>query len=98
VIYIVNFNPGSLVPSSIFTLLHVNFYFTILGDLLLGIGMLRAAVYPRWTGIAVIVLGFVSFTIALMPPANANISATLGGLGELLLAAFYLQCGFLLLS
>lgn len=97
IIYIANFNPGALIPSSITTLYNINFYFIIVGDILFGIAIIRAAVYPGWTGTAVIVVGIASLMVALMPPGNANISAVIGDLGTFILAAFYLQCGYVLL-
>lgn len=35
----------------------VNFLFLVLGDIVMGIGIVRARVYPRWTGITLAIIG-----------------------------------------
>ncbi|GAC1591828.1 MAG: hypothetical protein NVS4B1_36920 [Ktedonobacteraceae bacterium] len=63
------FSPEAI--SSILTLYRVNYFFLIVGDIILGISIIRAGVYPRWTGIALIVLGCLNLIYALAPLASA---------------------------
>jgi pSer/pThr/pTyr-binding forkhead associated (FHA) protein len=63
------FSPEAV--SSILTLYHVNYFFIIIGDIILGISIIRVGVYPRWTGIANIVLGCLNLIYALVPLATA---------------------------
>jgi membrane protein implicated in regulation of membrane protease activity len=77
------FSPGTV--SSILTLYHVNYFFIILGDLIIGINIIRVGVYPRWTGYANIVLAGLNFIYVLAPQATvfevvaALLAATITG-------------------
>jgi hypothetical protein len=87
--------PFSLVEiSSILTLYNVNnYFFIIIGDIILGISIIRAGVYPRWTGIANIVLGCLNLITALDPRATA-----VGVVAALLAAAILSQWGLTLMK
>jgi hypothetical protein len=85
------FSPEAV--SSIFTLYYVNYFFLITGDIILGISIIRVGVYPRWTGIALIVLGCLNLIYALVPQATAvEVVATL------LAAAIFSQWGLTLMK
>jgi Co/Zn/Cd efflux system component len=49
------FSPEAM--SSFSALFNANFLFLIIGDTILGISVILAGVFPRWTGIALIVVG-----------------------------------------
>jgi FHA domain len=55
------------IKEAISTLFYVDMVFAILGDFALGISMIRAAVYPLWTSIVLIIVGFLNIIIILAP-------------------------------
>jgi pSer/pThr/pTyr-binding forkhead associated (FHA) protein len=85
------FSPEAV--SSIVTLDHVNYFFLIFGDIILGISIIRAGVYPRWTGITLIVLGCLNLIYALYPQATA-----VEFMAVLLAAAIFSQWGLTLMK
>ena len=93
-IYIMNFNPGYPIPSSIFALSQINSYFVIAGNISLGISMIYAQIYPKWTGVAMLITGCAGIILLLHPPLN--ISNTIIGLWDMILAFLYIRCTFIL--
>ncbi|HEY7359085.1 MAG TPA: FHA domain-containing protein, partial [Ktedonobacterales bacterium] len=49
------------------TLLGVNYFFIIVGDVILGLSIFRAAIFPRWTGVAFIAIGCAELIVTLVP-------------------------------
>ena len=49
------------------SLLDINAFLIVIGDIILGISMIRADVYPLWTSILLIVIGFLVITEFLAP-------------------------------
>jgi pSer/pThr/pTyr-binding forkhead associated (FHA) protein len=70
-------------------LLLVNALLLIIGDIILGISMIRAAVYPRWAGITLIIIGVLN-AFTFLPPVGFVVA--------LLAAAFWTQCGITLMQ
>lgn len=94
IIYIINFNPGQPIPSSIFTLQHVNNYFLIAGNISWGISFVYARIYPPWAGIALMLTGCAGILLLLNPPVN--IYDVIAGLWDITLAILYVPCAFIL--
>ena len=94
-IYVANFVPGysfsKIVSTTIVMLNYVNLVFLVSGDLLYGLCIIRANVYPRWTGVVLIIVGFLNF-VALVPQAMLAISL----LASVLLIAFLTRLGLIL--
>lgn len=67
---------GELVASN--PLILIALPFTLLGPLLFGIATIRAKVYPRWTGIILVVAPFVAFVVF------AGAPTIVGNVGEML--------------
>ena len=96
-IFVGNYIPGysfsQIVSTTIVTLSYVNLVFLVSGDILYGISMIRANVYPRWTGVVLIIVGFLN-PVALVPQSSLAISL----LASLLLIAFLTRLGLILVK
>lgn len=76
-VYVLSFTTNQPLSLGAFTLdgvfYRVNYIFLVAGDIIMGIGMIRAGVFPRWTGIALIVVGFLNLasTLSFVYPQSA---------------------------
>jgi len=89
---------GALVDS----LSWMQLYSSIIGSILLSISIIRAAVYPRWTGVALLINVFMYLILggALYPvlPVNPNVARIIGAFFPLIFAVVYIRCAFTLLE
>ena len=81
-------------PFSAFLLLIVSGLMYIIGAILLGIATMRAHVFPRWTGILIVVSGIA--LLLTLPPLPDVLSNILEAIAFIALSAAFLWCGSIL--
>ncbi|HZR42657.1 MAG TPA: hypothetical protein VFB12_21225 [Ktedonobacteraceae bacterium] len=87
---------GNSLPISAFLLLIISGLMQIVGDILLGIATMRARVFPRWTGILLLISG-IAFLLTL-PPLPSPISDLIETASFVAFAIVFLWCGYLLIA
>ena len=88
-----NFSAGPLVRA----LSGIQFYSGTIGSILLGISMIRSAVYPRWTGVALLLAASVYLMMWTLPIAYTNVVGISSVLLPLIISVVYIRCAFSLL-
>jgi hypothetical protein len=90
---------GELLPGGMFLLLLVFSLLDMIGAILLGIATMRAHVFPRWTGVLLIIAGIGMGLLFVFPPST---SLTPGAIIETVSSfaydAAFLWCGYVLLA
>ena len=90
------FMGGNSLPAGAFLLLLVSGLMQIIGAILLGIATMRAHVFPRWTGILLIVAG-VGLLLTL-PPLPEIASSILETISFIAFSLAFIGCGYALVT
>jgi len=95
-----NFSSGH--PALFNTFSATQLYFLGAGTILLGISIIRAVVYPRWTGVALLIGALMYLLLNLimefLPPVNTDVSILSSTLPLLIISVAYIRCAFTLLN
>lgn len=83
-------------PFSAFLILIISGLMQIIGGILLGIATMRAHVFPRWTGVLLLVSG-IAFLLTI-PPLPSPIGDIIEVVSFVALAAAFMGCGYQLLA
>lgn len=89
--------------TSIFTIFYnVNFFFIVVGDIILGIGVVQATIYPSWTGFALSIAGCLAlvFFLGLLAGVGTNpgVLVIAKVLDPLLISVVFFQWGVTLIQ
>lgn len=87
---------GNSLPFSAFLILIVSGLMQIIGGILLGIATMRARVFPRWTGVLLLVSG-IAFLLTI-PPLPSPIGDSIEVVSFVTLAAAFIGCGYQLMA
>lgn len=97
-VFALNFQYMQNVLNSLNFLINLDNFFLVAAQLLFGFAILRAGVYPRWTGMALLILGLVSailtFIYLLVPvqtPDAYILESSVGGILDLILGVLYIR-------
>lgn len=87
---------GNSLPLSAFLLLLASGLMYIIGAILLGIATMRAHVFPRWTGILIIVAGVA--LLLTLPPLPTILGAIIETIAFIAFSVAFLWCGYTLMG
>src|SRR5579859_2156871 len=83
---------GETLPGGMFLLLLVFSLLDVIGAILLGIATIRAQVFPRWTGVLLIIAGIGAGLLFAFPGAIIEIASTI------VFSAAFVWCGYALIA
>lgn len=87
---------GNNLPVGVFLLLLVSGLLYIIGAILLGIATMRARVFPRWTGVLLIIAGI--GLLLTLPPLPPILGAIIETVSFIALSVAFLWCGYALIT
>lgn len=98
IVYILNFQYMQNDLNSLNFLLNLDSFFVIAAQILFGLAILRAGVYPRWTGTTLIVLGivntiltFISLSVPVQTPEAYILESSVVGILNFILGVLYIR-------
>ncbi|HEY6410054.1 MAG TPA: hypothetical protein VIY29_21565 [Ktedonobacteraceae bacterium] len=90
---------GELLPGGLFLLLLVFSLLDMIGAILLGIATMRAHVFPRWTGVLLIIAGIgMGLTFVFPPSTPLTPGAIIETVSSFAYDAAFLWCGYVLIT
>ena len=87
---------GNGMPVSAFLLLVISGLMQMIGAILLGIATMRAHVFPRWTGVLLLVSG-IAYLLTI-PPLPSPIGGIIEVVSFITLAGAFIRCGYQLIT
>lgn len=97
-VFALNFQYMQNDVNSLNFLINLDNFFLVAAQLLFGFAILRAGVYPRWTGMALLILGLVSAILTLIyllvpvqTPDAYILENSVGGILDLILGVLYIR-------
>ena len=90
---------GEILPGGMFLLLLVFSLLDMIGAILLGIATLRAHVFPRWTGVLLIIAGIgMGLTFVFPPSTLLTPGAIIETVSSIAFDAAFIWCGYVLIA